>query len=87
MHFGVALWRSGAGYDKGMENYWEAVLWTLLPTISVSVVFFYVLRSTVRMDRTERRAYAKIEAEERARRGMPARSEAAPAAAGTSSAR
>lgn len=83
----MALWRSGAGYDGGMENYWEAVVWTLLPTISVSVVFFYVLRSTVRMDRTERRAYAKIEAEERARRGMPARPEAATAATPSASAR
>lgn len=55
-----------------MDNYWLAVIWSLLPTTVVSVVFFYVVRSVVRMDRTERRAYARIEAEERVRRGMPA---------------
>ncbi len=63
-----------------MENYWEAVLWSLLPTVVVSVVFFYIVRSVIRMDRTERRAYARIEAQERTRRGMPARAEAAASA-------
>ena len=69
-----------------MENYWEAVLWSLLPTVVVSVVFFYIVRSVIRMDRTERRAYARVEAQERARRGMPARAETA-AATESSSAR
>lgn len=64
-------------YDGAMENYWEAVLWSLLPTVVVSVVFFYIVRSVIRMDRTERRAYARVEAQERARRGMPARAETA----------
>ena len=34
----------------------------------MSVVFFYVLRSILRADRTERRVYAEVEAEERAKR-------------------
>jgi len=34
-------------------------------------LFVFVLRSILRMDRTERRAYAQIEAEERAKRGLP----------------
>ncbi len=54
-----------------MENYWLAVFWSLAPTIVVSVLFFYVVRSILRMDRTERRVYARIEAEERAKRGLP----------------
>ncbi len=54
-----------------MENYWVAVFWSLAPTVVVSALFFYVLRSIVRADRTERRIHAKIEAEERARRGLP----------------
>lgn len=54
-----------------MENYWTAVLWAILPTIVVSVTFFYILRSVIRMDRTERKAYARIEAQERAKRGLP----------------
>lgn len=60
-----------------MDDYWVAVLWTLLPTIVVSAIFFFVLRSIIRADRTERREYARIEAEERAKRGLP------PAAAST----
>lgn len=53
-----------------MDSYWGAVIWALLPTVVVAVLFFWLLRSILRMDRTERRVYAKIEAEERARRGM-----------------
>lgn len=64
-----------------MDEYWLAVLWSLLPTVVVSALFFYVLRSTVRADRNERRAYARIEAQERAKRGLPP----APAAASESS--
>ena len=55
-----------------MENYWVAVFWTLLPTVVVSTLFFWILRSILRADRTERRAYARIEAEQRAKRGLPA---------------
>ncbi|QLD11645.1 hypothetical protein [Microbacterium oleivorans] len=55
-----------------MDEYVGAVIWSLLPTLVVSVLFVFVLRGILRMDRTERRAYAKIEAEERAARGLPA---------------
>ena len=48
------------------------MLWPLLPTLAVSVIFFFILRSVIRMDRTERKAYARIEAQERATRGPPA---------------
>ncbi|MGK3952233.1 hypothetical protein ACLKM7_07900 [Microbacterium sp. I2] len=54
-----------------MDDYWLAVLWTLLPTVVVSAIFFFVLRSIIRADRNERREYARIEAEERAKRGLP----------------
>jgi hypothetical protein len=54
-----------------MDGYWLAVLWSLLPTVVVAGLFWFVLRSILRMDRTERRVYAKIEAEERAKRGLP----------------
>ncbi|MDE0545188.1 hypothetical protein [Microbacterium sp. C7(2022)] len=62
-----------------MDSYWVAVVWTLLPTVVVSAIFVFVMRSVIRADRNERRAYARFEAEERARRGMP------PAAASGSS--
>jgi hypothetical protein len=52
-------------------DYWAAVVWTLLPTVVVSLIFFFVMRGVIRADRNERRLYAKVEAEERARRGLP----------------
>lgn len=50
-----------------------AVFWGILPTIIVAGIFFMILRGVLRFDRTERRAYAKIEAKERAARGLPPR--------------
>lgn len=61
-------------YDGVMENFWLAAAWSILPTIGVSVVFFFVLRGILRFDRTERKVHARIEAEERAARGLPPRS-------------
>jgi hypothetical protein len=54
-----------------MQDYWAAVLWSLLPTVVVSALFFFILRSVIRADRNERRLYARIEAQERAKRGLP----------------
>jgi hypothetical protein len=45
-----------------------AVLFTLAPTVLLGLVFWFVMRAIVRADRNERAAYAKIEAEERAKR-------------------
>lgn len=59
-----------------MDSYWAAVLWSLLPTVVVSALFFWVLRSVIRADRNERRQYARIEAEERAKLGLPPRAPA-----------
>ena len=59
-------------YPCRVENYWVAVFWTLLPTVVVSALFFYILHSILRADRTERRVYARIESEQRAKRGLPA---------------
>ena len=56
-----------------MEDFWLAALWSILPTIVVSALFFYVMRSVMRADRNERREYARIEAQERAKRGLPPR--------------
>jgi len=61
-----------------VDDIWAAVLWPLLPTLAVSVIFFFILRSVIRIDRTERKAYARIEAEERAKRGLPAPDSTAP---------
>ena len=61
----------GAAYPGGVDNFWVAALWAILPTIVVVTLFFWVLRSIIRADRNERREYARIEAEERAARGLP----------------
>lgn len=57
-----------------MDNFWVAAAWSILPTLGVGVVFFFVLRGILRFDRTERKVHSQIEAEERAARGLPPRS-------------
>ena len=44
-----------------------AVLFSLAPTILIGLVFWFIMRAIIRSDRNERAAYAKIEAEERAK--------------------
>jgi predicted permease len=46
---------------------WGAIIWSLVPTVVLGLIFWFVMRMILRADRDERRAYAKIEAEERAR--------------------
>ncbi|WP_292834972.1 hypothetical protein [Microbacterium sp.] len=53
-----------------MDSYWLAVIWSLLPTVVVLGMFIFLLRAILRMDRTERRVYAEVEADERAKRGL-----------------
>ncbi|MBN9180620.1 hypothetical protein [Microbacterium sp.] len=60
-----------------MDSFWTAVVWSLAPTIVVTALFFFILRSVVRADRSERRVYARVEAEERAKRGLPPTASAA----------
>jgi len=65
-----------------VDSYWAAAVWSILPTVVICVIFWFVLRSILRFDRTERRVYARIEAEERAKRGLPPLADAADAAPG-----
>ena len=49
---------------------WEWIinaLLSLIPPVLVGLVFWVAMRSILRADSTERREYAKIEAEERAK--------------------
>ncbi|AJM78220.1 hypothetical protein [Rathayibacter toxicus] len=50
---------------------WNQGLWALVPTVAVGLIFWFVMRAVIRSDRSERRAYDRIEASERARRGLP----------------
>jgi hypothetical protein len=44
-----------------------AILFSLAPTILIGLVFWFIMRAIIRSDRNERAAYAKVEAEERAK--------------------
>lgn len=46
---------------------WNNVIIVLVPTILVGLLFWFAMRAIVRADRTERKVYSEIEAEERAR--------------------
>ncbi len=50
-----------------IENYWGNFVFSLTPTVLVGLIFWLVMRSILRADRTERKVYARVEAEERAR--------------------
>jgi hypothetical protein len=49
------------------QDFWSNALFSVTPTILVGLIFWFAMRAIIRADRTERKAYAKIEAEERAR--------------------
>lgn len=54
-----------------MDNFWLNALWSIIPTVLVGLIFFFVMRAIIRADRDERAAYADLEAAERARLGLP----------------
>lgn len=53
-----------------MDNIWVASLWALTPTVLLGVFFYFLIRSILRADRNERKAYQEIEREERAKLGL-----------------
>lgn len=53
-----------------LENFWANAAFSVTPTILVGLIFWLVMRSILHADRTERRVYSEIEAEERAKRGL-----------------
>ena len=50
-----------------IQNFWANAAYSVIPTILLGLIFWLVMRSIFRADRTERTVYAVIEAEERAR--------------------
>lgn len=48
-------------------EFWTAALWSVTPTVLVGLIFWFVMRSVIRADSVERKVYAQIEAEERAK--------------------
>ncbi|MEH6781238.1 MAG: hypothetical protein V7618_06720 [Rhodoglobus sp.] len=49
------------------QEFWSNAIFSVVPTIAVGLVFWFVMAAIIRSDRTERSSYAKIEAEERAK--------------------
>ena len=56
-----------------IEDFWGNALFSVTPTILLGLLFWLVMRMILRADRTERRVYAEIETEERAKMGLPAK--------------
>ena len=51
-----------------MDNeLWTGVLYALAPTVLIGLLFWFIMRAIIRSDRTERKVFAQIEAEERAK--------------------
>jgi len=50
-----------------IDNYWANAVYSLAPTILVGLIFWFVMWAIIRADRNERKSYAKVEAEERAK--------------------
>ena len=56
-----------------MDDFWVNAIWSLAPTVLIGLLFWFVMRAVLRADRGERDAYARIEAEERAKRAAERR--------------
>jgi flagellar biosynthesis/type III secretory pathway M-ring protein FliF/YscJ len=54
-----------------IQDFWVNALFSLAPTVLIGLIFWFVLRSIIRSDRSERKAYSTVEAEERKKLGMP----------------
>jgi flagellar biosynthesis/type III secretory pathway M-ring protein FliF/YscJ len=50
-----------------LENFWANAAYSLAPTVLIGLIFWFVMRSIIRADRTERKVYTEIEAQERAK--------------------
>ena len=49
------------------QDFWSNAIFSVTPTILVGLIFRFAMRAIIRADRTERKVYSKIEAEERAK--------------------
>jgi len=61
-------------------DFWGNAIFSLIPTIALGLVFWFVIRAIIRADRNERKVYSEMEAEERARRAAAKSDNATPAA-------
>jgi hypothetical protein len=61
----------GRYHYQVMNDVVAGIVWSLAPTVLVGLLFWMIMRAIIRADRTERKVYSRMEAEERARRGLP----------------
>jgi hypothetical protein len=54
------------------EEFWANAVFSVTPTILIGLIFWFAMRAIFRADRTERKVYSRIEAEERAKLNQPA---------------
>jgi preprotein translocase subunit YajC len=54
-----------------IENFWANALFSVIPTILMGLLFWFIMRSILRADRNERAIFAAMEKEERIKRGLP----------------
>ncbi|KRC60892.1 lysyl-tRNA synthetase [Agromyces sp. Root81] len=50
-----------------MDDFWANAIWSLAPTVLIGLIFWFVMRAVIHADRNERKAYSRVEAEERAK--------------------
>ncbi|MBC7723870.1 MAG: hypothetical protein H7146_03855 [Burkholderiaceae bacterium] len=53
-----------------MENFWANAAFSVTPTILVGLIFWLVIASILKADRTERKVYSEMETAERLRRDL-----------------
>jgi hypothetical protein len=66
----VGTYRYQRYHYPAMGDIIGGITWALAPTVLVGLLFWLIMRAIVRADRTERKVYSRMEAEERARRGL-----------------
>ncbi len=49
------------------ETFWANAVFSVVPTLIIGLIFWFLLRAILRADRTERETFAKLEREERAK--------------------
>lgn len=49
------------------EEFWANAVFSVVPTLLIALVFWFIMRAILRADRNERAAQAKLEAQELAR--------------------
>ncbi len=49
------------------QDFFTNAIISLVPVVGVGLLFWFIMRAIIRADRTERKVYSKVEAQERAR--------------------